>query len=66
MSRARTHTSSASKAPCQSRPPVQAADQSDQLVEMYQVLVDCPSETAQRSLLERLTKEGLSCQALIC
>ena len=43
----------------------QAADQSDQLVEKYQLLITCADETQQCTLLARFTDEGLSCRALI-
>ena len=41
------------------------ADQSDALVERYNVLVTCSDEMQQMNLLERLTNEGFQCRSLI-
>jgi len=42
-----------------------ARDESDQLIEKYQVLVDCNGEKEQSDLLIRLSQEGHQCRALI-
>jgi ParB-like chromosome segregation protein Spo0J len=41
-----------------------ADDQRNELVERFQILIDCGSDEEQRSLLERFAGEGLSCRAL--
>jgi len=41
-----------------------AADQRDELVERFQILIECASDEEQRGLLERFAAEGLSCRAL--
>lgn len=41
------------------------ADQTDQLVEKFVVLVECESEPHQLEVLDRLQKEGLLCRALV-
>lgn len=46
--------------------PPAPGDQSDQLgARSYAVIIDCHDEAAQAALLERLTREGLSCRALM-
>jgi ParB-like chromosome segregation protein Spo0J len=51
----------------QSSPPPwePAEDQTDQFTEKFQVLVECPDEQAQATLLQRLAGEGYSCRSLI-
>lgn len=41
------------------------ADQSDELRDRFQILIDCATEAEQRDLLERLGAEGYSCRALV-
>lgn len=36
-----------------------------ELDQLYQVLVECPDEEAQRALFERLASEGYPCRALV-
>ena len=43
----------------------QSTDQSGDLRERFQILIDCKSEQEQGALLERLDHEGFSCRALI-
>lgn len=42
-----------------------APDQSDRLFEKFQLLVECPNEHSQASLLQRLNGEGYTCRSLI-
>jgi ParB-like chromosome segregation protein Spo0J len=42
-----------------------AGDQREELVERYQILIECASDEEQRNLLERFAAEGLSCRALM-
>jgi len=42
-----------------------APDETEKLVERYQILVTCRSEQEQAELLERFTAEGLTCRSLI-
>lgn len=42
-----------------------AADQTGELTERFQVLVDCRCEDEQRSLVERLVADGFACRALL-
>ena len=42
-----------------------AGDQSDRLVERFQILIECGSEEEQRVLLDRFDGEGLRCRALV-
>ena len=46
-------------------PQAPGADESGQLAEQFQVLVDCGSESRQSELLERLNEEGWKCRALL-
>ncbi|MBX9652075.1 ParB N-terminal domain-containing protein [bacterium] len=42
-----------------------ATDQLNELEDRFEIVVSCPSEETQRSLLERLMDEGFTCRALI-
>ena len=42
-----------------------AGDQSGEVTPRYQIVVTCPSETAQVKLLQKLSKEGFECRALV-
>jgi len=42
-----------------------APDQTDELVDKFEIVVSCPSEEEQRKLLDRLMAEGLACRALV-
>ena len=40
-------------------------DLSNQVGEMYQIIIDCQSELEQEELFYKLTEEGLKCRTLI-
>jgi ParB-like chromosome segregation protein Spo0J len=42
-----------------------ADDQTHELIERVQIVIDCDSEDQQRDLLERFSREGLRCRALM-
>jgi len=42
-----------------------AEDQREELVERFQILIECASDEEQRGLLERFAGEGLKCRALM-
>ena len=43
----------------------ESSDQSGQITEKFQVLINCVTETQQTALLDRLTDEGYECRSLI-
>jgi len=51
--------------PDEPEPPAPAGDESQLLLEKFQILIDCRDEAEQAALLERLTAEGLLCKSLI-
>lgn len=42
-----------------------APDQSNELEDRFEIVVSCPSEETQRTLLERLIEEGFTCRSLV-
>lgn len=45
--------------------PAERDDLSDQVGEMFQIIIECADETEQEHLYYRLTEEGLKCRTLI-
>ncbi len=46
-------------------PEIESPGLADAMQELFQLVVECPGESAQRELFERLTSEGFKCRVLV-